>query len=411
MKSTKKIFVVALAALMLVAFTACQANTIPTQVRAITGITGPDYLVGQTFDAKDFTVSVEYTDGTSAELNGSGIVALADGETFPTSADTYDVVASIGNASTGNYSLTATATAKGTFYVYDVTSIDITTAPTTVTFEEGKTLTDADLAGIVVTATYGKSKTVELDASEYTLKQVGSTADSKVVPAYASLADDDYKTTVTVEAKVGTTQAKDTYEITVTEAAPAPGEVFDASKIASITLGYVDEDGVFQAKAPTVYYGDSTDVFAVQATDENSNTQVLASGYTLQVENGNLETLSATDVVAILDANPTIKSTALEVTPKNYIVSIAASMVEGQTIDNNTPTTDSSIASKVKVVATLAAEESSSKTKDLTSTEYTFNRAYFQEPTTSYTVIYTGTEENPAKQVANTTLTVTFTEV
>ena len=134
MKSTKKIFVVALAALMLVAFTACQANTIPTQVRAITGITGPDYLVGQKFDAKDFTVTVQYTDGTSEELNGSGIVALADGETFPTSTGTYDVVASIGNASTGNYNLTATAKATGTFYVYEVTSIEVTTAPTTVTF-------------------------------------------------------------------------------------------------------------------------------------------------------------------------------------------------------------------------------------------------------------------------------------
>ena len=102
MKSTKKIFVVALAALMLVAFTACQANTIPTQVRAITGITGPDYLVGQKFDAKDFTVTVQYTDGTSEELNGSGIVTLAaaggsGSAEFPTSAGTYKVTATVGS--------------------------------------------------------------------------------------------------------------------------------------------------------------------------------------------------------------------------------------------------------------------------------------------------------------------------
>ena len=404
MKSTKKIFVVALAALMLVAFTACQANTIPTQVRAITGITGPDYLVGQTFDAKDFTVSVEYTDGTPAELNGSGIVALEDTPAFPTTAaGSYKVTATIGNTSSGNYNLAATATATGTFYVYDVTSIDITTAPTTVTFEEDKTLTDADLAGIVVTATYGKSKTVELDASEYTLKQVGSSG--KKVPKYASLADDDYKTTVTVEAKVGgATKATDTYEITVTEAAPAD-QPFDKSKIDSLQVGYLDEDGEFVTSGVTVWYGaTANDVFAVQATDTNNKTAILTNGtdVTLEVQNGNLDTTSATNVVAVLVADPTIKSPAISVTPRNYVVSIAVAQNPDTKIEKNADTSEAAFRNNFTVTATMAADITTGvKTKTLAQNEYDFTVAYLNETNASGAkVVYTGSEENPGSAVA-----------
>ncbi len=349
MKSTKKIFVVALAALMLVAFTACQANTIPTQVRAITGITGPDYLVGQTFDAKDFTVTVQYTDGTSEELNGSGIVALADGETFPASAGTYDVVASIGNASTGNYNLTATAKATGTFYVYNVTSIEVTTAPTTVTFEEGKTLTDADLAGIVVTATYGKSKTVELDASEYALSSVSTlngTSTGLKVPGYAETKDDGYKALVCVESSVGGTAESATYEIAVTEGTKNVYEMESAPVVMRVTA--------LDSMPDAIYYGQSTtevtNNIEVRISDNLSTTwsdadSVVVTNYTVQwgagvtnnrfeVAGTALETPETVNYVVVVDYDGTrlVSTTPEEVSVYNYVTSVV--VTEGLKLSN-----------------------------------------------------------------------------
>ena len=52
------------------------------------------------------------------------------------------------------------------------------------------------------------------------------------------------------------------------------------------------------------------------------------------------------------------------------------------------------------------------KTKTLAQNEYDFTVAYLNETNAgSAKVVYTGSEENPAKPVANTTLTVAFTPV
>ena len=279
----KSISAILVAALMLFAFTACeQQPLIPssTQVRAITGITGPDYLVGQAFNAADFTVEVEYTDGSKASLNGSGIVKLAE-VTFPASAGTYDVIASIGSSSSGSYSGAATATATGTFSVYDISSIEVTTDPSEVSFETGKTLSDADLAGIVITATYGKSKTIELDASEYTLYGVTAStvttpsSASKAVPSYTDPETDpdaDNTALVWVKSKVGGNNYA-SYEIEITEATADP-TVADVVRIASVSLNEAN---------PYVVYGTSlsTVKFDVVGATADGDLVDIESGFTV----------------------------------------------------------------------------------------------------------------------------------
>ena len=94
MKSKKSIFVVALAALMLIAFTACEQQ-MPTykNVSFITVSQLNDVIIGQPFDASNYEVTVHYTDNSTEVFPGNGRVTTD--ETAFTSA--YDVTATIGS--------------------------------------------------------------------------------------------------------------------------------------------------------------------------------------------------------------------------------------------------------------------------------------------------------------------------
>ena len=69
MKSTKKIFVVALAALMLVAFAACSqpGAGVYKDVKRIEVTQTGDFVKGQAFDPSKFTVTAYYSDGSAPE--------------------------------------------------------------------------------------------------------------------------------------------------------------------------------------------------------------------------------------------------------------------------------------------------------------------------------------------------------
>ena len=412
----KSISAILVAALMLFAFTACeQQPLIPsvTQVRAITGITGPDYLLGQTFDASDFTVEVEYTDGSKASLNGSGIVRLAD--EFPAVEGPYDVIATIGSSSAGSYSNAATATATGTFNVYAVSSIAIATQPTVVSFEEGTELSKSDLAGIVVTATYGKSKTMDLDASEIriagiTSADATSVAGTTTVPEYVKPTEenpDADKALVWVSTTQGMTSSGNvyaTYEIKVTEEDSEPVEYGDITSI-SVALAKedTDKDGEINYGEDsadndvTVYYGDKiSEVIVVTATD-GTNTWVLdSSDYYLQNTAGltnQMNTLDAVTFYATLKADDSIQdSTGLEVTPENYIVSIASITPNPVTEVERNTLLDDTFKGKLTVTGKLAADENGNEEGGDTDTitEYSFTRPALTGTGASeqFTVVY-----------------------
>ena len=104
MKSKKSIFFVALAALMLIAFTACEqpANIwnpngkVPTALNITQ--TG-DFVVGQPFDSSKFSVEVVYENGDK-ETTSAANVTLDKGTTGPAYVEMGDkVVASLSTVS------------------------------------------------------------------------------------------------------------------------------------------------------------------------------------------------------------------------------------------------------------------------------------------------------------------------
>ena len=413
----KSISAILVAALMLFAFTACEQQMptykVPTGLTISTTKTA--YLVGETLDASAFSGVVRYSDGSSDTLSGADLSLSfsAENKDGKIAANANKVTATYGAANASGKANSVSAST--TVYGYYITSMTLGNLPETVAQSVSGGDEDQPISteGVTATVVYN-GQTRELAAGEFTIGSL--TIDTRTPTAEGADGTDIDVADVKV---FGTTVLPTNIEtgkaVVTAYVDDDPDKVFDANKIKSIAVGYLDEDDDFVTSGVTVYYGDSTSVFAVQATDENNNTQVLTSGYTIQVKNGNLETTSETDVVAILTADPTIKSSPLKVTPQNYIVAISAAMVDGQTIDNNTATdpTTSGIGSKYKITATMAADVSEGvKTKELsTASDIAFSVAYFQQPTTAYTVIYTGSEENPAKPVANTTLAVTFTKV
>ena len=90
MKSTKKIFVVAIAAMMLFAFTACQ-QMIPKVIDSVTYLDGPTELVsGTVLNPAAYTLLVNYADGSSAEINGAGAIK-ANATALEAGAKTVDI--------------------------------------------------------------------------------------------------------------------------------------------------------------------------------------------------------------------------------------------------------------------------------------------------------------------------------
>ena len=165
----KKVFIGVLAALMLVAFTACEQqpnvwNPNGKTIESVTILSGStDYLVYQPFDASRYTLEVLYEDGTTDEKNGDGILKLADGMNLLAGAKPVEVTI-------GNYA--------GTLVVnyYAIDKLTISGAATT-SVPAGTTDPDKiDLTGAVVTAYYANnSKSVELASNEYKVTSVVAT--------------------------------------------------------------------------------------------------------------------------------------------------------------------------------------------------------------------------------------------
>ena len=156
----KSIFVVALAALMLIAFTACeqQISTYKVPVGLTLTTTKTEYFTDEALDPSTFSGVVEYSDGSTQTLSGTEL-SLVEGRTSATGKTTI-------SASYGAGSYVAKADVEVTRYAID--SIKLSNFPTTATEnKDGYAVVSTD--GVTVTASYNGGKTRVLDADDYTI--------------------------------------------------------------------------------------------------------------------------------------------------------------------------------------------------------------------------------------------------
>ena len=174
----KSIFVVALAALMLIAFTACE-QPVPGLSKSIidaTIVQDGTFLVGQPFDASKFSVNVTYSDKSTGTLDGVNVVYVGGGQgasaasvangdkvqvTLPVSAPNYS----------GSNNTVKNVTFEGAIVAYKFSSLTITgttTLPYDTTEDEFVGDVELTVVGNYKDST-GAAQTVTLDADEYTV--------------------------------------------------------------------------------------------------------------------------------------------------------------------------------------------------------------------------------------------------
>ena len=211
----KSIFVVALAALMLIAFTACEQQPNvwnpngKTPTMATITQTG-SFVYGQQFDASKFAVEVTYEDGSVSTISGSGIVTLDGGSSWVKDGDKVSV------------ELGANGAIKGTASVY-VSKIDSVTVegPTEIQLAEDETTTEVTADDYTVSIGYrdqsGAAQTLVLNPAEYTLAISGNSA------TFGDLSAGTYTVTASVTMATGIVvgDAKDSETLVVKTYTPA----------------------------------------------------------------------------------------------------------------------------------------------------------------------------------------------
>ena len=188
----KSIFVVALAALMLIAFTACE-QPVPGLSKAIIDadiVQNGTFLVGQPFDASKFSVNVTYSDKSTGTLEGVNVVYVGDGETgsssTPDSVKNGDKVQITLPVAAPNYggtsSVSANVTFTGSIVAYTIDSITVS-GPATVNSTDGS-VAQPKISDLSAVASYrdssGAVKTVNLVAADLKLYGSASFVDSDV---------------------------------------------------------------------------------------------------------------------------------------------------------------------------------------------------------------------------------------
>ena len=177
MKSKKSIFVVALAALMLIAFTACEQQPNvwnpngKTPTMATITQTG-SFVYGQLFDASKFSVEVTYEDGSVSTISGSGIVTLDSETSWVKDGDTVSVALGTNGSVTG----------KASIYVSKIDSVTVE-GPTEIQLAEDETTTEVTKDDFTVSIGYrdqsGAAQTLVLNPAEYTLAIKSGASDVK----------------------------------------------------------------------------------------------------------------------------------------------------------------------------------------------------------------------------------------
>ena len=184
----KSIFVVALAALMLIAFTACE-QAVPTfggkeLVRlGVEKVSDKDYLIGQEFDPSTIKVTAYFADGSSAIADSEkDLIFGYDFKDAGAKTVSISYQGSTGNQKTTSYMVT----------VYKPTELKIAGTPSVVTYYQDTVDTTADVSktGVTVTAVYNGTKEMVLAEDEYTLTASVASVDDEVAVTAKFVADD-----------------------------------------------------------------------------------------------------------------------------------------------------------------------------------------------------------------------------
>ena len=194
----KKTSIFLTAALIVVAILAGCSDTVaitglPQNVKSGTINQIGDFLTGQTFDPKKFTVDITYDNGQVITDDGSVTVQLDRGNTVKRGST---VSANIGQNVDG-----IDVYATGSVAVYDINRIEVT-GPAEIASETDGTTVIVPASALTVTAYYLDSENAEqsmvLSSGEYTVDEVNLGTNVKLSAAYPSQA-----TSVVVTPQVG----------------------------------------------------------------------------------------------------------------------------------------------------------------------------------------------------------------
>ena len=135
-------------------FTSTQVLTVSVldSIAVTTPPTNTDYSVGDTLDLTGIVVTATYSDNSTRVVTDLCTYSPADGATLTSANSSITITLSEGGV---------TKTTSQAISVKELTSIAVTTPPTTTEYILGEQL---DLTGIVVTATYDDSSTLDVTA-------------------------------------------------------------------------------------------------------------------------------------------------------------------------------------------------------------------------------------------------------
>ena len=189
----KKVFIGVLAALMLVAFTACEQEPIDMNGYVPSALSiqynGTGVLVGQELNPADFSGVVTYKNGKTAEYTGT--YTLPDTQNNKYKADLNVVSAAIISEVSSSSANVASASCYVPAYVPEEIVVDVTSAVKTV--ETDSSATAVPTTGLVVTAKYNGGQEMPLDAT-YIKASVTSLAYEKEDVVVTVAVADDYST-------------------------------------------------------------------------------------------------------------------------------------------------------------------------------------------------------------------------
>ena len=360
----KTILTIMVAAMMLVAFTACEQQMptykVPTGLTISTTKTA--YIVGEVVDTSTFSGVVRYSDGSSDNLTGAELSL------------NLKKIAKDGNLITATYGA-ADASGKGNVveattvvYGYEVTKAVLGNLPTSVVQsaeEDERTAQELPTDGVTVTVTYG-GNTRELTAGEYSLKLTAPT--TAVTPETGTGSDGvDITAKLYVFGSGSSVQNVTTGKVIVEEYKDEPYELTeDVTAIKVIPLKDMPEK---------FYYGQNVTEFTnnieVRVTDkaetssvkwDDSDSVVIATGYTIAWGAGvtnNAFSTAGTDLTTaakvaytVSYGNTGIRTASATVGVYNYVesISVGESKIDGATKGAAT----SEKATAVTVTGTLA---------------------------------------------------------
>ena len=304
MKSKKSIFVVALAALMLIAFTACEQAVpgLSTVVRSAEIVQTGVFLEGQPFDASKFSVNVTYTDGSNGTLNGVNVLYDGDASSVENGEQVRIVLPTAAPNYSGSNVVTRDTTFYGSLIAYKIDSLTVTGPTDAITTSEttGTAKVSVKNSDFTVIANYrdsqGVAQTMTLVAdADYTVE---ATLDKTI-----SASEPNGTATATVTLKFGDTAAK----------TPAGNEVtIDVSYVPATTPAYDEFDWYNEALVARIvpasnsvkyfegglFDGDAMiELYRVYTADDTAfSTSLPAEYYLEKVDNADVEyTLSADD--------------------------------------------------------------------------------------------------------------------